>query len=278
MKIEFKLKRNIKGFTAVDLLVTLAAIAILAVVVLPAFGRSHSGGALAQCLNNLRQIGAAWSMYSDDSNGKLIESHPWLATSIGTRIAGVANPLSWAPGYAGLGFTATYGPFPLHSPTNTAGLKRSVFYPYLNDPALYRCPSDARTIEGLPVVRSYSMNQWMAGDGNDPVGRLAVNRSDILNPSQSWVLIDEDGLTIDDSMFVMRFNGRGFINLPGRRHSNGYTLLLADGHVVSRRLQDAVHISVRTPPGAPGIEGSEETADFQFLVNLTTNIWSPSQN
>ena len=262
--------RSAKGFTVVDLMVTLAVIAVLAVMVLPALGRTHSGGAVAQCLNNLRQIGAAWSMYSEDSAGDLIECHPWRRLPSGARASGTANPYSWAPGYAGMGSTATYGPLPLHSATNATGLQQTVFYRYIKDFSMYRCPSDTRAVEGLPVLRSYAMNSWMNGSAYNGGFRFFWSQGDILQPSTTWVVIDEDGLTLDDAMFTFFMEGRGFINLPGRRHSNGYTLLLADGHVESHRLQDAVNISVQQAPGSTGLAGSENTSDFQFLKSMTT--------
>ncbi len=37
--------------------------------------------------------------------------------------------------------------------------------------AIYRCPADNRSMGGMPVVRSYSMNSWMNGRSyGDPTG------------------------------------------------------------------------------------------------------------
>ena len=58
-----------RGFTRLELAALLAAGAVLALVVFPAFGRSREPGQKAHCQSNLRRIGGALLMYSQENGG-----------------------------------------------------------------------------------------------------------------------------------------------------------------------------------------------------------------
>jgi prepilin-type processing-associated H-X9-DG protein len=113
-------------------------------------------------------------------------------------------------------------------------------FPSSKAAAIYRCPTDSRAENGVPYVRSYSMNNWMNGipyaswdksAGLDDSHRFFETESSLSSPSQLFVFIDENQSTINDAMFVTIMNPRGgFEDLPARRHKTGCPLAFADGH------------------------------------------------
>jgi len=117
------------GFTMIELLVVIAIIAILAGLLLPVLGRVKEKAQVTQCLSNLRQIGVAIKLYTDDNRDTL----PLFGTGLWTN----PPPESLKVYILGLG-----GNDPAPGYDFMAAATNRPLYPYIKPSNVFRCAAD----------------------------------------------------------------------------------------------------------------------------------------
>src|SRR5437773_4850999 len=116
------------AFTLLELLVVMAIIAILAAMLLPALAMAKEKARSIFCLNNVRQIGIAMTIYADDHNDLLVPAE-----------YNASNGAKFREGWPTILFNHQYLPAEKSPDYNTVSAGKSVF----------RCPS------GSPRVYSF---------------------------------------------------------------------------------------------------------------------------
>lgn len=260
-------KRNrARGFTLIELLVVSAIIGILASLLLPGVTKVKVKARQISCLNQMKQLQLCWQMYAQD--------HERLPQNYYFEPSGQINTNAWIRG--SMDDNPAYGqvePDKLDS-TNINTIVAGKLYPYNQSLGIYRCPSDRSMTQGVPRLRSYSMNGWMGGQplaGQDQF-KVFLKEADIIEPgpSQSFVFIDEHEKSINDGWFAVDMVGdRGFLDAPASRHGGQFTLSFADGHVENWKLKDSRTLSWTRLP----IPNTPLNADWERLRAVSTSSY-----
>jgi prepilin-type processing-associated H-X9-DG protein len=244
--------RPTRGFTLVELLTLLALAAFAVMLLIPALAHTQPNSLSVRCLNNLRQLGAAWRMYADDNSGRLVWNRGGTDVTKGDWVGG-----SW------LDFTS------LSDNTNTGPLIDHAKYPsgawlgpYVKSAAVFKCPADHSTVtiagQKWPRVRSVSMNNWV-GEASpsfvtpsqfqfyrkiDAIGKPA--------PAGLWIILDEREESINDGLFFTNPDTAwSLIDYPAAYHDQGAGFVFADGHSEIHRWVDRRTAPVLIPGQLP---------------------------
>jgi prepilin-type N-terminal cleavage/methylation domain-containing protein/prepilin-type processing-associated H-X9-DG protein len=228
------------AFTLIELLVVIAIIAILAALLLPSLQNAKSESQGIKCMSNQRQMVLGWKMYAQDNKEFMV-----LASAGGTGVDAIYNQYAWCQQQESFeDQPQNYDP--------SVDITTGPLYPYINSPAVYRCPSDTSVINHggtlLPRVRTVSMNFYLGGFGHMNDGNslypIYLKTTDLIysaspGPVNTWVFVDERQDCINWGNYAADMAGDDPVapseyefseDMPGFYHNRSADFAFADGH------------------------------------------------
>jgi len=276
------------AFTDVELLVVCAIIGVLALTLGPVLARSSNSQAL-QCMNNHRQLCAAWRMHAEDNNGRIV-----YASDNGVGTAPYKAAIAGDAAYNNNAWTWSRMDFTAGNPYDwdpAADITLRPLWPYTGkDTNLYRCPSDRSHVvttngQAKPRVRSISMNYFLGGLGGGSGGASGVNNyqlylkvPEISVPNKIFVLLDQSADTIQWGNYLTDMSGYPNVpgayrfgeDLPGFYHDQSCTFSFVDGHVEEKHWLDTRTTPPPTGLGRPLLSPAAYSPDVAWLQDHAT--------
>jgi len=198
-----------RAFTLIELLVVIAIIAILAAILFPVFAQAREAARKASCQSNLKQIGTAWVMYTQDYD----ERAPINTWNLGT--------------------------FPGDPPGG--GFMNQIMFvriqPYVKNFQVYKCPSDANPWDdtdfmGLPSPSSPGATRMLGSYGSHWYGNWIM--AEINAPAEFYLAYEQSYWLAPENItgaYAWRKNAPYGDGAFKDLHNNKINMLFADGHV-----------------------------------------------
>ena len=195
-------RRGAGGMTAIEMLIVVAVLAVLAALLMPAINAARQRAAATRCQNNLRQLGLAIRQYMNDNNNDL-PPH-----------SDKSNPTNWK-------FWSSYLR-PYIPVTYQGNVKRMSLYCPNIDPTITTSNYTGYSFNGN-FYKNDTKNQIFAPTryaGQYPESKLPIMWEDVQIHTKNWdggfpSATGGDGSNYE---FAFRHNGKGY-------------LLMLDGHV-----------------------------------------------
>jgi len=209
-----------RGFTLIELLVVIAIIAVLAAILFPVFFQARESARRAQCVSNIRQIGMAAQMYSQDYDEMIMP----------VGVVGGMTVYFWWASYDGM--------------TNTRDERRGLIFPYMRNHAIQACPTFRNDTRPTVGQTGYGYNHTylcpfvQTGPFSYDIRPIAV--AAVADPARTVFLADAARLNY--RIAPPRLESQPFLDPPSAslptfqgRHMETGTVAWVDGHATALR-------------------------------------------
>jgi prepilin-type N-terminal cleavage/methylation domain-containing protein/prepilin-type processing-associated H-X9-DG protein len=237
-----------KAFTLIELLVVIAIIAILMAILMPALRAAKDHGKRIVCGSNLKTMGLANVLYSDECDGWYV---PIMDRTLGDDRYWPANQL----------FRELIGYKPKNATANEGW----------NAPREYLCPADRISIKHIEdtqynnwISYGYNITDWYFSDWFG-IGYAGHKNTTVPGPANELVFTEsndwwawwwganyEDGWDVLGQDTIMPYKEVGTDGPTLYRHSEGVNLAFYDGHTAYMK-KEKVFIKEAWDAGNPGM-------------------------